>query len=116
MHHYYFFRRGFESMRVKHKVLHDKTKVRILVKGFKRIKQNQELPSPLPPPPLPPSGNFYTEVLIFRSSRSQMFFKIDMFLKTSQYWSQFLIKMQAFFNRSPMVAASRFSRQQILFF
>ena len=78
-------------MRAKHKVLHDKTKVRRLVKGFKRIKK-------------------------IRNCRSQMFFKIDMFLKTSQYWSQFLIKMQAFFNRTPMVAASRFSRQQILFF
>ena len=36
-------------------------------KRFKRIKKNQELP---------PVGKFVTEVLIFRSSRSQMFFKI----------------------------------------
>ena len=36
------------------------------------------------------------------------------FLKTSQYWSLFLIKLQAFFYRTPAVAASGFSRQQIL--
>ena len=36
-------------------------------KRFKKIKKNQELP---------PLGKFVTEVLIFRSSSSQMFFKI----------------------------------------
>ena len=43
-----------------------RAKFRIL-KGFKRIKKNQNLP---------PFGKFVAEVLILRSSRSQMFFKI----------------------------------------
>ena len=37
------------------------------------------------------------------------------FLKVSQHWSLFSIKLQAFFYRTPAVAASGFSRQQIRF-
>ena len=37
------------------------------------------------------------------------------FLKVSQHWSLFSIKLQAFFYRTPAVAASGFSRQQIPF-
>ena len=36
-------------------------------------------------------------------------------LKLTQYWSLFLIKLQVFFYRTPTVAASGFSQQQISF-
>ena len=54
---------------------------------------------------------FVTEMLIFKSSYSQMFVKnfailVSLFL---------IIRFQAFFYRTPMVAASVFLRQQILF-
>ena len=39
----------------------------------------------------------------------------QVFLKTSQYWSLLLVKLQAFFYRTPVVASSGISRQQILF-
>ena len=61
---------------------------------------------------------FDTEMLIFRSSssRSQMFFKTNVFkLKTLQYWSFFLIKLQTFFYRTPTVAISEVLWQQIFF-
>ena len=61
------------------------------------------------------ASEFVNEMLIFRSSRSQMFFKISV-LKNSQYWSLFLIiKLQTFFYGTPTVAASEFLWQQVLF-
>ena len=61
------------------------------------------------------ASEFFTEMLIFRSSRSQMFFKISV-LKNSQYWSLFLIiKLHTFFYGTPTVPASEFLWQQILF-
>ena len=85
-------------------------------------------PAPIAPPPksfVVPSivikhlwttaSEFVNEMLIFRSSRSQMFFKISV-LKNSQYWSLFLIiKLQTFFYGTPTVAASEFLWQQVLF-
>ena len=61
-------------------------------------------------------GKFVTEVLIFRSRRSQMFFKIcalkyfAIFTGKNLRWS-----LHPFFCRTPTLAASGFSRQQILF-
>ena len=55
-------------------------------------------------------------MLIFRRSRSQIFFKISA-LKTFVIFTGKLLcwPLQAFFYRTPIVTASRFSRQQILF-
>ena len=56
-------------------------------------------------------------MLIFRSSRSQMFFKIGVLKKFATFTGKHLCwPLQAFFYRTPTVAASGFSRQQILFF
>ena len=83
------------------------TKFRIL-KDFKRIIKIQELP---------PFGKFATEVLIFRSSRSQMFFKIGVLKNFATFTGKHLCwSLQSFFYRTPTVAASRFSWQLILFF
>ena len=41
---------------------------------------------------------------------------LDCAFKISQYWCLFLTNLQVFFYRTPTVAASGFSRQQILFF
>ena len=61
------------------------------------------------------ASEFVSEMLIFRSSRSQMFFKISVLI-TSQYWSLFrIIKLQTFFYETPTVAASEFLWQQIHF-
>ena len=59
-------------------------------------------------------GKFVTKVLIFRRSRSQMFFKIGA-LKSFSILELFLIKSQAFLYRTPTVAASGCSRQPIHF-
>ena len=62
-------------------------------------------------------GKFATEVLIFRSSRSPLFFKMDVLKNFATFTVKHLCwPMQAFFDRTPRVAASGFSRQQILFF
>ena len=62
-------------------------------------------------------GKFAAEVLIFRSSRSPLFFKMDVLKNFATFTVKHLCwPMQAFFDRTPRVAASGFSRQQILFF
>ena len=62
-------------------------------------------------------GKFAAEVLIFRSSRSPLFFKMDLLKNFATFTVKHLCwPMQAFFDRTPRVAASGFSRQQILFF
>ena len=53
--------------------------------------------------------------MIFRGSCSQMFFKIGVLKNFAVLDRAFLIKLQAFFYRTPAVAASGFSRQQIPF-
>ena len=60
-------------------------------------------------------GKFVTEVLIFRSSRSQILFKIGVLKNFAILLEPFLIKLQAYFYRISTVAASRFSSQWILF-
>ena len=63
-----------------------------------------------------PFGKFVTQMLIFRSSRSQMFLKIAflenfaIFRGKHPCWL-----LQAICYKTPAVAASEFSRQQILF-
>ena len=52
-------------------MLHDKTIPSYQNLGTKRFKKKKKIRNKLPP-----FGKFVTEVLIFRSSRSQMFFKI----------------------------------------
>ena len=66
---------------------------------------------------LPSFGKFVTEMLIFRSSRSQMFFKIGVPKNFAIFTGKHLFwPLQAFFYRTPAVAASRLPWQQILFF
>ena len=55
-------------------MLHDKTIPSYQNLGTKRFKKKKKIRNKLPP-----FGKFVTEVLIFRSSRSQMFFKIGGF-------------------------------------
>ena len=65
---------------------------------------------------VPPFRKFVTEVLFFRSSRSRMFFKIGVLKNFAIFTGKRLCwPLQAFFYRTPTVTASRFSRQQILF-
>ena len=59
-------------------------------------------------------GKFVIEVLIFRGSRAQMFFKTGV-PKNFAILEPFLIKLQAFFYRTPAGATFGFSRQQIPF-
>ena len=81
--------------------------VRAKLRTLKCLKVYQELP---------PFGKFVTEVLIFRSSRSLMFFKIGVLKNFATFTGKHLCwPLQAFFYRTPTVAAYRFSRQQILF-
>ena len=57
-----------------------------------------------------------TEVLIFRISRLQMFFKIGALKNLAVFTGKHLCwPLHAFFYRTPIVTASTFSRQQILF-
>ena len=66
---------------------------------------------------MPPFGKFAAEVLIFRSSRSQMFFKIGVLKNFATLTGKHLCwPLQAFFYRTPTVTASGFSQQQIPFF
>ena len=63
-----------------------------------------------------PLGKFVTEVLIFRSSRSQMFFKIGVLKNFAIFTGKNLCwPLHTFFYRTPTLAASRFSWQQKLF-
>ena len=63
---------------------------------------------------LPPFDKFLTEVLIFRSNRSLMFFKISVLKNFATFTGKHLCwPLQAFFYRTPTVAASGFWRQQI---
>ena len=66
---------------------------------------------------LPPFGKFVTEVLIFRGSRSQIFFKIGALKNFAIFTRKHLCwPLQSFFYRTSTVAASKLLRQQILFF
>ena len=56
---------------------------------------------------------FVTEMLIFRSSRSQMFFKISVFKNFAILEPLSYNKVTDFFYRTPRVAASEFLWQQI---
>ena len=77
----------------------------------KRFKKNNKILE------LPPFGKFVTEVLIFRSSRSQMFFKIDVLKNSVIFTGKHLHwPLQAFFYKTPTDSASGFLRQQILSF
>ena len=65
---------------------------------------------------LQPSSKFVTEVLIFRRSRSRMFFKIGALKKFAIFTGKHLCwPLQTFFYRTAIVTASTFSRQQIAF-
>ena len=65
---------------------------------------------------IPPFGKFVTEVLIFWSSRSQIFFKIPVLKNFAIFTGKNLCwPLHTFFYRTPTLAASGFSRQQILF-
>ena len=65
---------------------------------------------------LQPSSKFVTEVLIFRRSRSRMFSNIGALKKFAIFTGKHLCwPLQTFFYRTPIVTASKFSRQQILF-
>ena len=65
---------------------------------------------------IPLFGKFVTVVLIFRSSRSQIFFKVGVpkyfakFTEKNLYWP-----LHAFFYRTHTLTPSGFLRQQILF-
>ena len=72
-----------------------------VIKGLKGLKKNQKLPS---------FGKFVTEMLIFRSSRSQMIFKIGVLINFA-ILEPFSNKVAGLFNRIPMVAPSDFSLQ-----
>ena len=76
--------------------------VRAKFRTLKRLKGYQELL---------PFGKFVTEVLIFRSNHSLMFFKIGVLKHFTTFTEKHLC--WSFFNRAPTVAASGFSRQQI---
>ena len=86
-------------------MLHENHPVRAELGTLKGIKGYRELP---------PFGKFVTEVLIFRSSRSLMFFKIGVlksfvtFTGKHPRWP-----LQVFFYKTSKVAASAFSGQQI---
>ena len=65
----------------------------------------------------PPFGKFVAEVLIIRSSRSQMFFQKGVLKYFPVFTGKHLCwPLQAFFYRTPKVASSGISLQQILFF
>ena len=62
-------------------------------------------------------GKFVTGVLIFRSNRSQRFFKIGALENFAILTGKNLCwPLHTFFNRTPTLVASGFSWQQILFF
>ena len=63
-----------------------------------------------------PSSKFVTEVLIFKRSRSRMFFKIGAPKRFKIFTGKHLCwPLQAFFYRTPIVAASKFSRRNYFF-
>ena len=65
---------------------------------------------------IPPFGKFVTEALIFRSSRSQTFFKIGVLKNLAIFTAKNLCwPLHTFFYKTATLAASGFSRQQILF-
>ena len=65
---------------------------------------------------LQPSSKFVTEVLIFRRSRSRMFFKTGALKKFAIFTGKHLCwPLQTFFYRTAIVTASTLSRQQIAF-
>ena len=87
-------------------MLHDKTIPSYQNLGTKRFKKKKKIRNKLPP-----FGKFVTEVLIFRSSRSQMFFKVGVLKNFAIFTEKHLyLRLQAFFSRAPTVAASGFSR------
>ena len=56
-------------------------------------------------------------MLIFRNSRSQIFFEIDILKNFAIFTGNKTLKpLKAFFYRTPALAASEFWQQQILFF
>ena len=84
------------------------------IKRFKYLKSLNEKDNKIKDIPL--FGKFVTVVLIFRSSRSQIFFKVGVpkyfakFTEKNLYWP-----LHAFFYRTHTLTPSGFLRQQILF-
>ena len=86
---------------IKKKILKDFKRFLKILKDFKKTIKSGDTSL----------GKFVAEVLIFRISRSQMFFKVGALKDFAILRGNHLCwPLQAFFNRTPTVAASGFSK------